>query len=44
MSHAMFLWAACGPALLLIVAEAVLVRRRLRRARATALDAERGAE
>jgi hypothetical protein len=38
--HAMFLWAACLPALLLVVAEGVLVCRRLRRAREAAMRQE----
>ena len=41
-NHTMFLWVACVPALLLVVAEAVAVCLRLRRARAAAMQAERG--
>jgi heme exporter protein CcmD len=34
--HAVFVWGAWGPSLVLLVAEALLVRARLRRARAEA--------
>ncbi len=34
--HTMFLWGACLPALLLVIAEGVLVCRRLHRARTAA--------
>ena len=43
-NHLLFLWGACGPALLLLVVEAVLVCRRLKRAREAASHAERGVE
>jgi cytochrome c-type biogenesis protein CcmH/NrfF len=40
-NHALFLWGACVPALLLVIAEAVLVCLRLKRARTAASQAER---